>query len=197
MVIEKAAGNVRAGPWFQATTFGWLLGFALLVVLAIGWQALTGEESQWMVGAGMGVGIGYVQSRLLRGVLDRPGRWIWATATGFTIPFILWDLSAAAGASFLSLPICVVTGGLLVGLLQWSLLRSRSSRAGWWIPVSVLGWAVPAAALGLSSPGELPSVWRELLSFGGMFLGGAALGAVTGAPLAWMLRNPALQSPPA
>jgi len=67
--------------------------------------------------------------------------------------------------------------GLLIGLLQYLLLRRYLPRMVWWIPATVLGWALPLL-LGLASVGWLPAlaidpVWSGALGFA---LIGASIG---------------------
>jgi len=67
--------------------------------------------------------------------------------------------------------------GLLIGVLQYLLLRRYLPRMVWWIPATVLGWALPLL-LGLASVGWLPAlamdpVWSGALGFA---LIGASIG---------------------
>ncbi len=48
--------------WVRATALGWLVGFVLVVVLAVVWD-MTSGGAQFMVGVGMGTGVGSMQSR--------------------------------------------------------------------------------------------------------------------------------------
>ena len=173
--------------WVRATTIGWLLGFGLIIVLAIAWD-MIGGGAQFMVGVGMGAGVGYVQGRLVGKWIDKPRQWLWASVLGMGTPFLLWDLSAVIGAeSVFSLPMSVLVGGLFVGILQWRLLRPHSGRAIWWVPASLVGWGLPAAAIALGDGGVFPGPGGQLLSLGAMIFGGVALGAVTGKTLSWVL----------
>ncbi|MCH8938441.1 MAG: hypothetical protein IH966_03375 [Gemmatimonadetes bacterium] len=176
--------------WLRATTLGWLLGFVLVVVLALAW-GMIGGEAQFMVGVGMGAGVGYVQTRVVREWVESTRRWLLASIIGMGVPFLLWDLGALIGIeAFFSLPLCVVAGGLLVGILQCSLLRLRLDRASFWIPACVVGWGLPAGAIALGDSGLFPAP-GFLLSLGAMFFGGVVLGAVTGKALMWMPRRSA------
>ncbi len=177
--------------WIKATTLGWLIGFVLVVVLAIVWDQIGGG-AQFMVGIGMGAGVGLMQSRVVREWVAPTRRWIWATTIGMGLPFLLWDLGAAVGIdAFFSLPLCVVVGSLLVGVLQSMLLRPRLNRASWWIPASFVGWGLPAAGIALGDSGLLSGP-GALVSVGAMFLGGAVLGAVTGKVLLWLQQQSAV-----
>ena len=67
--------------------------------------------------------------------------------------------------------------GLLIGVLQYLLLRRYLPRMVWWIPATVLGWALPLL-LGRASVGWLPAlaidpVWSGALGFA---LIGASIG---------------------
>lgn len=167
--------------WVMSTTLGWLLGFVLVVALSIAWDQLGGG-AQFMVGVGMGTGVGLMQSRIVGAWVDNPPRWAWATAIGMGVPFLLWDLSSAAGlGAFFSLPACVVAGSLLVGLLQGRLLRPRLARRSTWIVASLIGWGLPVAVIALSDAGLLSGAGAgTVLYLGAMLLGGVVLGAVTG-----------------
>jgi len=177
--------------WVKATTLGWLLGFVLVVVFSIASDQIGGG-AQFIVGVGMGGGVGFMQARVVGEWVEPTRRWIWATTIGMGLPFLLWDLSVAVGIkAFFSLPLCGVAGSLLVGVLQGMLLRLRLNRTSWWIPVSLVGWGLPAAGIALGESGLLsgPGV---LVSVGAMFLGGAVLGAVTGKALLWLPQRSAV-----
>lgn len=175
-------------PWIRATTLGWLLGIVLVVVLAVAWDQVGGG-AQFMVGIGMGAGVGLMQARLVGEWVESRRRWILATTFGMGLPFLLWDLSGAAGfETSYSMTLSVVAGSLLVGALQSILLRSRLHGTWWWIPASLVGWGVPAGLIRLGDSGLLSGP-GALLSVGAMFFGGAILGAVTGQALAWMVRR--------
>jgi hypothetical protein len=178
--------------WLKATTLGWLLGFFLVVMLAVAWDQLGGS-AQFMVGIGMGAGVASLQGRVLRRLEVDAYRWVAVTTLGMGLPFLLWDLSAAKGLDvFFSLPSCVVVGSALAGALQSPLLRPRSGRTSLWIPASVIGWGLPAGGIALADAGAL-SGGGALVSLGAMFLGGPVLGAVTGQAL---VRLPVQDSDP-
>lgn len=64
--------------------------------------------------------------------------------------------------------LALVAAGLVIGILQWVVLRQRLTQTGWWVLVSAAGWAGGwAIAIALISP-----------EFG--FLAGTVLGAVVG-----------------
>lgn len=180
--------------WILATTLGWLLGFVILVALAFAWSPF-GDEAQFMVGVGMGCGVGYLQGRVLRKRIAASWQWCAASTFGMGMPFILCDLFTLVGVPFpYSLPLYMALGGLFVGLLQERLLRKLSSRSKWWVPASTLGWVLPAAAVALGDARSLGS-WREGIGLAGMFGGGIMLGVVSGVVIVWIFTDAAIGYP--
>jgi len=174
-----------------ATFLGWLLGFVLVIVLAIAWDVIGGG-AQFMIGIGMGAGVGLAQGRVARGWLQAPRQWVGASVIGMGGPFVLGDLLSATGVDFpYSLPIYVATGGLLAGFLQRRLLRPHSDRANGWVPASVVGWTLPVSLVVLNDLDVIPGALGTILFLVAALFGGAVLGAVTGTILIWMLRRPA------
>jgi hypothetical protein len=174
--------------WIGATTLGWLLGLLLLVALATAWNGATGGEAQWMVGVSMGAGVGFLQARALRSWLPRPRRWLVASTVGMGIPFLLWDTGSLLGIrGVFSLPSCILLGGLLAGILQERLLRSRFPRSLLWIPTSIVAWGVPVTFVVLGQPSV--HLFLTVLSIVTLFLGGLLLGSVSGKVLAWVLAS--------
>lgn len=175
---------LRPGRWVLACTLGWLLGFVLVVGLALMLE-LVGASLQVIVGLGMGVGVGLAQARVLGEHVSSRACWVGSSAVGLTLPFLAWDVGALFGAGeWFSLPVCVGLGLPIVGLLQARCLRRRSL---WWVLIGAIGWAVPVALIAISDMPTLPVLLRAILSFGGMLFGGVLLGALTAKPLAWLL----------
>lgn len=173
--------------WVVANSAGWLIGFLLVIVLALLFD-LVGGGVQFIVGVGMGAGVGYRQGRFLEPWVDSVRLWVLASTAGMAVPFVLWDVGALSGLGTpFSLPLCVGMGGLLVGVLQWGRLRDASDRAPWWIPACLLGWAVPAGLVALDDLGLVPPPWGGLFSLGAILFGGTLLGASTGRPLRWIV----------
>jgi hypothetical protein len=83
-------------------------------------------------------------------------QWLLVTALGWVLGGVL-------------LPgLALVTAGLVIGVLQWVVLRGRLPEAGWWILASTVGWAGGWAIVITQVPPELG------------FLTGAVLGAAMG-----------------
>jgi len=178
--------------WLWATTVGWWLGFVVLVGLAAFWD-LLGGGAQFMVGVGMGFGVGFVQSRVLKGVIASPWGWCAASTFGMGSLFVLYDLLGLFGFALpFSLPLFLIAGGLLVGLLQGRFLQPFSPRAPFWVPACMLGWLMPAALIALGDSGVLGE-WGSLATLSVIFLGGIPVGGVTGAGLVGILPYPPVE----
>ena len=118
-------------------------------------------------GTVLGTASGIAQWAVLRRRLSHIGWWIPATLLGWGL---FWSFNILGlfghGSGVISK---LVEGGLIhgpifgvvVGGLQWLVLRRRVDRAGWWVAVNVGGWALSAAladsmkaALGVEAPLE-------------------------------------------
>lgn len=165
--------------WVRATTLGWLLGIVLVVLLAMAWDLVTGG-AQFMVGIGMGAGVGLLQAREVGPPVTSKRAWVVASTVGMGAPFVLWDLGSIAGLGALfSLPVCALAGALFAGLLQARLLGGSARPR--WVLASVLGWGIPVALMAIGD--ALPRGAGSILSLPAIFFGGAVLGWVTGKAL--------------
>lgn len=176
--------------WLRGTFYGWVLGFVLVLLLALGGEAVGMGESQFAVGVGMGAGVGFAQGRMARSWLATPWRWATASLVGMGSPFVVNDLLGLANVEIpFFVPVCVAAGGLLAGWLQRSLLRPVSGRVGWWLLASAAGWTLAAAPAAIA-PSPRGGPWTALLSVARILAGGVVLGAVTGGALVWIRRAP-------
>ncbi len=88
---------------------------------------------------------GALQYVLLRQCLTRMGWWVFVTVAGWFLGALLIALPSWLGwtDSLLSnLDLILLLMGLAIGITQWSLLRRRLARAGWWIAANVAGWGL-------------------------------------------------------
>lgn len=180
--------------WIRYTWLGWLLGIPIIIVLALIGEAIHIGGSQVLVGAGMGTGIGLMQSRVIRGLLPKSASWICSCIVGLGAPFLLTDLSKFVGWNLpYSLPAAIALGGIIIGIWQALILRSRFRKTGWWILASALGWTLAAgtSAIADSLPRShvLRGIWGAFAYLGIVTGGGLVLGTVTGLCLAWFARS--------
>lgn len=174
--------------WVRTTFLGYLLGFVFILLGGIVGDLIGLPGSNFIVGIGMGLGVGYAQGRMLKRWLGTTRHWMWATVIGLGGLFVAEDLVAAAWSGFdnlHSLQLDVAIAGLLVGLLQRRILRSHSDRANWWVPASVAAWVLAAWTASVTPAGGQ----NAFFNLGMILMGGVVLGVVTGGALLWMLRR--------
>src|SRR3990172_11437917 len=88
---------------------------------------------------------GALQYGLLRQYLPRMGWWVFVTVVGWFLGVLLILLPGWLGWTDMplnNLDLIFLVMGLAIGITQWSLLRRRLARAGWWIAANVGGWGL-------------------------------------------------------
>lgn len=181
-------GNRLLGQWVRATWAGWLLGIPIVTVLALLGEAVGIGGMQFIVGAGMGAGIGLMQGRRIRDVLHEPGPWFWSCVVGLALPFLATDIGKATGWMTTFSPYaCVAFGGLIIGIWQTMLLRSSSRRAGWWIVGSLAGWLLASGMVAVADwlfrSRSVSGILGAVAYLASLAAGGLMLGLVTGIAL--------------
>lgn len=170
--------------WTRATSLGWLLGIPLVVALALAAELVGIGGAQFIVGLGVGLGVGLIQARALLQWMPRRALWTAVSGLGLALPFLVVDLSSYVGRPFeYSLVWCVIIGGTLVGIGQAWLLTPHVFAAPRWILVSAAGWAAAAGVASLAD--QLNRVGARgalgaLAYLGVVAVGGPILGLVTG-----------------
>ena len=198
LTVERA--HVGWGFWLQwvlANTVGFTLAFEVFRFFGpYAFYVLFAPEY-----ALMGVMVGVPHWLVLRRQIPGVGRWVLATIGGFavggTLAFVallaanyfgLFDLIDRDLAAFLALILLYAPIGPLVGIAQWLVLRRKIARAGWWVLATTIALALFGAFFGLIPAFEWgyydagPSVVSAV--------GGLLAGAITGAALIWLLRQP-------
>jgi hypothetical protein len=179
----------------------------------------------WALATGAGMALGYLPAALLVNVLDLGlARVIVPLLVGFLVGFAQWlvlrrymtdsqDWILAGGAGWavgyaLGLAIIQLLAnspfgtwlgyilfGILIGLVQWPVLRREIPRASTWVLASVVGWTVGAAVsylfLNAIFPGNQASQASfPLVAVVDSGLTGLVAGAITGLALVWLVRQP-------
>ena len=155
---------------------------------------LSNTLSQIAGGTIIGLGTGIFQRSILRKVFNISSSWIYTLIIGFVATeliagIVLWQLDLDREKlrflEFNPLPEALIFAfaGLMIGLLQWTILRKYFFRSGFWVLASTSGWGVCILMtyfVGL--------VNREVSIFA--FIPGALLyGAITGATFMWILQK--------
>lgn len=182
--------------WVWRTSLGWFVGFVLVLALSVPGEATALPDTQAMVGVGMGLGVGLVQAPVAKRWFGANFLWVLASVLGLTEPFVVGELLGLVFdqlPSWLLILLAVLTGGLLIGLLQMKSL-AKSPRAKWWPVFSALGWGLAAGVVGLADLASSIGMsaigdWGALAVLIVLLAGGPVLGLVTGRALVWTLRD--------
>jgi len=79
-LAHAAPPTMRA--WILATLAGWVLGIPSIALFALIGEAIGLAGKQVMIGAGMGVSLGLLQSRVLGRLIGRRRAWMLSCAGG-------------------------------------------------------------------------------------------------------------------
>lgn len=190
--------RVSVGSWIRATWAGWLLGIPITILLAIAGEAVGGGGLQFLVGVGMGAGVGLMQGRIIKGVTGQSVRWLLSSVIGLSIPFLFTDVARLTVWDIpYSLYVCILLGGLIVGVWQAGILRPYFTNAGVWVAACGLGWSLAAASAAVSDflfqSKFVRGIPGALAYLGVIAAGGLILGAVTGIVIARLNRLPSME----
>jgi len=173
-------GWVFWGWWFLASTLVPAVGLAMLLFawLVIASGNLTHGKGIEILLVGIPLlfaSIGIAQWLVLRRQVSEPGWWVLSSTVGGVVGLVVGLIvgGAVGGVAVEAVGELAdgnVVGGLVgfaafgasVGIAQWFVLRRKVSRAGWWVLASTVGVVVPVVGYG----------------------------AITGAALVWLLRQP-------
>lgn len=181
--------------WTLATFGGWMAGVFLILFFASLFGALGIETSQLPLGLGMGTAIGLVQWIILRKVFVVDYRWLLYSALGFSLPFLLLDLANLFFGSIsiaYALPVCVAVGSLIVGTLQFTLLKPYFAQAKRWILAGFIAWMAAIFIFKLIDFFRNLSTDTKLMlaiNLSLILLSGLALGLISGRFLDFIIKN--------
>ena len=182
MQAQSLVGRGGWGFWV-----GWgaaFLGFPIGGLAGFGAAgAVTGIPQALIGGAATGAVIGAAQWLVLRRRLAVTPWWIAATAVGMGGGLALGVALFGIDAAGLTLPLRALVTGAGIGIAQFAMLRSITSRAPAWALIVTLGWAIGwliTRAAGI----DLAQRWSV---FGAS--GAVVFQLLTGLALAWMLRD--------
>ena len=183
------------GRWVRASFAGWALGFLLVLVIIAISGAIGLGSTQFPVGLGMGLGVGAIQGGVMERLGVRRVSWLRASALGLATPFVVNDVLQVIWPRIpFSLPLLIVFGGLLAGILQWRLIRRVVLRGEAWILASVAGWSIAGSTVFINERflPRIPGIVGALLYIGVVLAGGIALGAIGGVALQRLVQRDAV-----
>lgn len=172
--------------WVGATFGGWVLGVVLIIVLSSGLDSIGIENMQFYLGIGMGAGVGLAQWLYLKKWVGMSPNWIWFSALGLGLPFVALDLLVSGTASY-KIPLSVVFGAPIVGLLQQTLLRRYwPVKTYRWVGATLLAWPLAVLTVFIVDYTRQLDQWIPnvlVIAFINLVLilaGGLVLGGITG-----------------
>jgi hypothetical protein len=199
LIVERAyVGWFFWLKWVLGSTVGWVVVFGLSF-LAIGAvvelflgdpETVFGEGSLAFAAVLTAVftlsftGAGSVQWLLLRRKLERAGWWALVNGLGGFIVAVLYFALMGVVSEATNEIIHNGVAGAVVGLLQWRILRLQVARAHLWIPATIVGFVVAGGGAAIVS-----AVTGLDVGTSGIF-GVAAMSAMTGGVMVWLLRQP-------
>lgn len=174
--------------WIAGTWLGWVLGLALIIVLALAGETVGAGGTQVIVGLGMGLGVGIMQARRVASSLRQGRAWCASCALGLSLPFLAMDLGAHSGLRVpmsYALPLAVSAGGLIAGVWQARILRARFPSSLAWVAASTVGWSLAGGMSGVADALQRSRSMRGIAGaatyLGIVTCGGLVLGVVTSA----------------
>lgn len=131
--------------WIMATTLGWLLGSLLFNGIPVIISGAVIAAFQWTV---------------LYKRIHKAWRWAIYSSLGWIASYTLFVLFLAPNMGFFLGPLI----GVVIGFMQWLLLRKEFDWAGWWIIISTLAWTTGLTIMpGLLTSGALPGALTGLV----------------------------------
>lgn len=182
--------TISLKKWTLSTFLGWLLSVVFILILSGIFDGLGIEGYQFYLGISVGLGVGLTQWLRLRKYSNIGIKWVWYTALGAGLPFLIFDLLKLYGHVNFGeryLLYSVSVAGISVGIMQYLLLKPYSSKAINWIPLSFVGWICAAlTVLGINS--SMHYIKQPLLgliiNLSLILAGGIVLGLITGSFIA-------------
>lgn len=195
--MKQETTNISIGKWIKVTFAGWFLSIIAILALSALFDGIGIENLQCYLGIGMGLGIGYMQWRMLRRQPGISSKWLWYSVIGIGAPFLLFDLlkifaGVQLGSNYILYSVCV--SSILVGALQLLILKQYSTKAWLWIIACMMGWILSTGTVLLIDHTKF--IQNNLVAFVVnlllMLAGGPVLGVITG----WFLKQMELKPKP-
>lgn len=176
--------------WTLATVIGMLAGFLLSIPLV---NLLDLQWARVIVPLLAGFLIGLCQWAALRNYLVNATDWILAGGTSWAVGYALglFLINTLADTALGGI-VGYVLFGIIVAVVQWTVLRLEIPNVWIWILANVVGWTLgfylSQASLDLffNDPAIAPAASTSVISA----ISGLVAGAITGLALVWIVRQP-------
>lgn len=182
--------------WVGLTIIGGLAGNYIADILGLGMRSGSTDAGILfsMLGSGVfALSVSAAQWFLLRRLFSKTAWWLVAGTIGRALGMLIGSIALIMisnqfklQAGFWSTGIYLTLRGVVLGASQWLVLKRWRTRAGWWVLGSAIGWMLGSALLDLFIPAGAfnTAIIGDLIEL-------AISGAVTGAVMLWILRQPA------
>ena len=196
-VEHAGAGWVFWLKWVLGSTVGWLVVFMLsFLTIGIVVETFWGDPETVLSDGSLGfaagltivftlsfTALGGVQWLFLRSRLERIGAWAPASGLGGFIVVVLFFALMGIETWWASEIIHNGLAGVVVGLLQWRLLRRQTASAHLWIPATAVAFVAGGGGA------AIVSALTGMDTGTSNIFGVAAMSALTGSVMVWLLRH--------
>ena len=151
-------------------------------------------QTMWQIGNAMiiGISIGYIQWRMLRKTYGVSSSWIYLVPAGMILTelmagIMLWKMGINRGEfafwenNPLQHALIATIYGLVIGLIQFPIIRKHFFKSTFWIVASTLAWGVSILLTAIK-------VTNDTLLLITFIIGLLLYGLITGVTLMWILK---------
>ncbi|MBL7837224.1 MAG: hypothetical protein JNM67_06895 [Bacteroidetes bacterium] len=141
--------GVQLMSWVNALTIGWFFGFVLLLVLSQVFELIGIKSEQFILGLAMGFGVSFAEWQALK-TKGVSFRWILLCSLGLALPFLVQSLIGfefPPSYEYAVLPIMIGLGSMIVGLTQYTLIRSMNIKIGSSVQFTMMAWLLPVCMI--------------------------------------------------
>ena len=191
--------------WTLLTAAFIILGYILMLVFSILMMEITNismsewpstfEQTIWQIGNAilLGSSIGFIQWRMLRKTHSISSTWIYLVPAGMILTeliagILLWKMGINRGEFVFwennPLPHALIATiyGLMIGLIQFPIIRKHFSNGAFWILASTLAWGTSILITAINFANDIFLLITIII---GILL----YGLITGCALVWILKS--------
>lgn len=173
--------SFKKSRWIFYNFLGWIMGIAFILILSSFLDSIHIEHFQFYLGIGMGAGIAFGQWLYLRKVISLPFRWVYLSALGLGIPFVIMDLIPPDVLKY-KLPISVMVGILLMGYFQILIFKKFNIISSRWFTLNSMAWLLAIMvvfSIDYFKYLKTPLIVTTLVNFFCVLIGGVIIGLIT------------------
>ena len=184
----KQTGKDFLMKWTLFTSISFFIGFMFSLGLGYIFASFVPDLVNLLFGLVIGLTVGYIQWFFLKERIPVSNFWGMASLIGLGIPFLIAVILDKLGMRVTisdnhpySYVVAFAAGGFFSALLQLNLLKSYSSKSGWWLVVSFIAWGAGTGLVFLVNIGT--TIILRLIT------GGLLIGIITGSGLIRIIKK--------